>query len=334
MRTTTPIDLLDAFGRKHDYLRISVTDSCNFRCLYCMPDEPFKSSPSIELMSSQEIFEIAKIFVDEFNINKIRITGGEPLVRNDFETIIRQISTLGTSIGITTNGVLLHKYFELFQECGVKNLNISIDSLDRDKFRYITKRDLFQTVWANIRESIKRGFNVKLNVVIMRGFNEDEIPEFIALSHHYPIELRFIEFMPFSGNSWEKEKVIPIAEMLSLISQNFTYEKIEDHRNDTSRKYRINAESKGVFGLISTMSNSFCAGCNRIRVTYDGKMKNCLFGADEFDLLKAFRNKENITELIQLGILKKHKEKGGQFSEMKSIKSQSMINRSMIKIGG
>jgi cyclic pyranopterin phosphate synthase len=164
-----------------------------------MPDEPFKSTPSIELMNSQEIFEISKIFVQQFNINKIRITGGEPLVRNDFETIIKQLSTLGANIGITTNGVLLHKYFDLLAECNIKNLNISIDSLDREKFKYITKRDLFQTVWDNIKESIKRGFNVKLNVVVMRGFNEDEIPEFIALSHHYPIELRFIEFMPFTG---------------------------------------------------------------------------------------------------------------------------------------
>lgn len=180
---TKPTDLLDSFGRKHDYLRLSITDSCNFRCLYCMPDEPFKSTPSIELMKSQEIFEISKIFVQQFNINKIRITGGEPLVRNDFETIIKQLSTLGANIGITTNGVLLHKYFDLLAECDIKNLNISIDSLDREKFKYITKRDLFQTVWDNIKESIKRGFNVKLNVVVMRGFNEDEIPEFIALSH-------------------------------------------------------------------------------------------------------------------------------------------------------
>lgn len=331
---TKPTDLLDSFGRKHDYLRLSITDSCNFRCLYCMPDEPFKSTPSIELMNSQEIFEISKIFVQQFNINKIRITGGEPLVRNDFETIIKQLSTLGANIGITTNGVLLHKYFDLLAECDIKNLNISIDSLDREKFKYITKRDLFQTVWDNIKESIKRGFNVKLNVVVMRGFNEDEIPEFIALSHHYPIELRFIEFMPFTGNSWEKNKVIPISEMRTLVSEHFTFEKVEDHKNDTSRKYRIDAESKGVFGLISTMSNSFCAGCNRIRITSDGKMKNCLFGADEFDLLKSFRNNESLTELIKLGIIKKHKEKGGQFSEMENVNNQKIINRSMIKIGG
>jgi len=299
-----------------------------------MPDEPFKSTPSIELMNSQEIFEISRVFVAQFGINKIRITGGEPLVRSDFGAIIEQLSTLGTSIGITTNGVLLHKYFDLFDKCGVKNLNISIDSLEREKFKYITKRDFFQTVWDNIKESIKRGFNVKLNVVVMRGFNEDEIPEFVALSHHYPIEVRFIEFMPFSGNSWEKNKVIPISEMLILVSKHFTCEKVEDSKNDTSRKYKINKESKGVFGFISTMSNSFCAACNRIRITSDGKMKNCLFGADEFDLLKSFRENKDLTELIKFGILKKHKEKGGQFDEMETVENQNIINRSMIKIGG
>lgn len=332
MANTT--DLFDSFGRKHDYLRLSITDSCNFRCLYCMPDEPFKNTPSIELMSSRELYEISKIFVEQFGINKIRITGGEPLVRSDFADIIQQLSALQTAIGITTNGVLLHKYFDLFERCGVKNLNISIDSLEPEKFKYITKRDLFQTVWDNIKESIKRSFSVKLNVVVTRGFNEDEIPEFIALSHHHSIEVRFIEFMPFTGNSWEKNKVIPVAEMLTLVSQHFTCEKIEDHKNDTSRKYKINEESKGVFGFISTMSNSFCAGCNRIRLTSDGKMKNCLFGADEFDLLKAFRNNEDLTKLIKLGIIKKHKEKGGQFSEIDNVKNQNIINRSMIKIGG
>lgn len=141
---TKPTDLLDSFGRKHDYLRLSITDSCNFRCLYCMPDEPFKSTPSIELMKSQEIFEISKIFVQQFNINKIRITGGEPLVRNDFETIIKQLSTLGANIGITTNGVLLHKYFDLLAECDIKNLNISIDSLDRKSLNILQKEIFFK----------------------------------------------------------------------------------------------------------------------------------------------------------------------------------------------
>ncbi|WP_419867999.1 GTP 3',8-cyclase MoaA [Chryseobacterium sp. CT-SW4] len=334
MKKIMNTDLLDSFKRKHDYLRLSITDSCNFRCLYCMPDEPFKTTPSIELMSSEEIFEISKTFVEKFNINKIRITGGEPLVRHDFAQIIEQLSTLGVNIGITTNGVLLHKYFDLFQQYGIKDLNISIDSLNAEKFKYITKRNLFQTVWTHIKESIRRGFNVKLNIVVMRGFNEDEIAEFVALSYHYPIEVRFIEFMPFTGNIWEKEKVIPVREMLDLVSDHFTYEKVQDGKHDTSSKYKVKGDSKGLFAFISTMSNAFCTGCNRIRITSDGKMKNCLFGAEEFDVLQLYRNGENIEELIKEGILRKHKEKGGQFSTLETTGNTKITNRSMIKIGG
>lgn len=334
MSTNMSTNLLDSFGRKHDYLRLSITDSCNFRCLYCMPDEPFKSSPSAELMSSREIFEISKIFVNRFNINKIRITGGEPMVRNDFKDIIQQLATLDISIGVTTNGVLLHQYFDVLEECGVRNLNISIDALDRERFKYITKRDLFQTVWDNIKESIKRGFNVKLNVVVMRDLNEDEIFEFIALSYHYPIEVRFIEFMPFTGNNWEQGKVVSIREMLETVSKYFTYNKLPDQAHETVRKYKVDGPSKGTFGFISTMSNSFCEGCNRIRLTSDGKMKNCLFGSKEFDLLGRYREGEDIERLIINGILGKHREKGGQFSEMDTVRHDAMINRSMIKIGG
>lgn len=333
MRTINT-DLRDTFGRKHDYLRLSITDSCNFRCLYCMPDEPFTCTSSSEQMSNEEIFEISKVFVERFNINKIRITGGEPLVRNGFSTIIEKLASLNINIALTTNGVLLHKYFDLFQKLGIKDLNISIDSLDRSKFKHITKRDQFQNVWNNITESIDRGFNVKLNVVVMRGFNDNEIAAFTALSYQYPIEVRFIEFMPFSENAWEKDKVISIAEMLRIISEYHDYYKVQDNIHDTSRKYKINDKSKGFFAFISTMSHSFCEGCNRIRLTSDGKMKNCLFGADEFDLLKMFREGKDIENSIQKGILKKHKEKGGQFSDLETVCSKELVNRSMIKIGG
>lgn len=327
-------DLVDSFGRKHDYLRLSVTDSCNFRCLYCMPDEPFKSSPSIELMSAKELFEISKIFVEQFNIRKIRITGGEPLIRHDFAQIIEQLSALETTIAITSNGVLLHKYFDLFEKNGVKDLNISIDSLDRDRFKYISKRDLFPQVWENILASIARGFHVKLNVVVMRGFNEDELSAMVALTLQYPVAVRFIEFMPFSGNAWEKEKVVSTEEMLYRISNDFQYHKLFDAPQDTSRKYKIAGNSKGTFAFISTMSNAFCAGCNRIRLTSDGKMKNCLFGAEEFDLLALHRNGADIAALIREGIHRKKKEKGGQFSALETVAHENIINRSMVKIGG
>lgn len=328
------INLLDSFGRKHDYLRLSVTDSCNFRCLYCMPDEPFSRSPSDELMSADEIYEISKVFVQKFNINKIRLTGGEPLVRHDFAKIIEQLSSLDAKLAVTTNGVLLDKYFELFEKSNVRDINISIDSLDRQKFKEITRRDLYPRVWENIKESIKRGFNVKLNAVVMRGLNDNEILDLTILSHYYPIEMRFIEFMPFSGNSWEKEKVITSDEMLYIIRDRFDFIKLQDAKNDTSKKYKLNTESKGVFAFISTMSSAFCAGCNRIRLTSDGRMKNCLFGAEEFDLVSNLREGNDIETLILEGVLRKHKAKGGQFDRIESVDSEKIINRSMIKIGG
>ena len=328
------IDLLDSFGRKHNYLRVSITDSCNFRCLYCMPEEPLSATPSSKMMSADEVFGISKIFVDSFGISKIRITGGEPLVRRDFSEIITKLATLNVKLGITTNGVILDKYFDLFEETHIRDLNISIDSLDRERFKSITKRDLYPKVWENILQSIERGFNVKLNAVVMKGINDDEILSLAELSHKYPIEMRFIEFMPFSGNLWEKNKVLPIAEMLRIVEEKYDILKMEDAFNDTSKKYKIRVDSCGQFAFISTMSDSFCGGCNRVRLTADGKMKNCLFGAEEFDLLKLYREGKDIKEAIQYGIWRKHKEKGGQFDKIESIDNNKIVNRSMIKIGG
>ena len=327
-------NLIDSFGRKHTYLRLSITDSCNFRCLYCMPDEPFGSTPNAKLMNSDEIFGISKVFVDNYGIDKIRITGGEPLVRNDFAEIIKKLATLDVSLGVTSNGVLLDKYFTLFKDNGVQNLNISIDSLDNERFKQITKRDLLPKVWENIQRSIDEGFKVKLNAVIMRGVNDDELLQLVGLSHSYPIEMRFIEFMPFYGNAWERNKVISINEMLLEIQKSYDCIKLTDEKHDTSRKYKLSEESRGIFGFISTMSNAFCGGCNRIRLTSDGKMKNCLFGAEEFDLLSLYRKGEDLTALIKEGIWRKHKEKGGQFSEMNTVDNNKLVNRSMIKIGG
>ena len=333
-KKTGHIDLLDPFGRKHDYLRMSITDSCNFRCLYCMPDEPFKSSVSSEMMNAEEIFEIAKVFTSRFGIRKIRLTGGEPLVRNDITTILTQLSTLGAEICLTTNGVLLDRHFSTLQVHGINHLNISIDSLDREKFKYITKRDFFEPVWASIKEAVNLGFYVKLNVVVMMGFNDNELVDFVRLSAAYPVDIRFIEFMPFSGNDWERKKVITQGEMMEIIQRDFNIDALEMGSHDTARKFKVSGGSSGTFGFISTMSNAFCAGCNRIRITADGKLKNCLFGAEEFDLLTAYRNQMDLHGIIQEAIRKKHKEKGGQFDKINQVEEQRIQNRSMIRIGG
>lgn len=326
--------LTDTFGRKHDYLRLSLTESCNFRCLYCMPEGPVGATAADGLMNAGELYAIAELFVRRLGITKIRLTGGEPLVRHDFGKILDLLASLQVQLALTTNGVLLDKYFDRLQEAKVKDINISIDSLDRQKFREITRRDLYPKVWENIQESIKRGFTVKLNAVIMRGLNDNEIPDLVALSHYYPVEVRFIEFMPFSGNAWEKGKVIGTGEMLYHIGERFDFVKLDDAKSDTSRKYRLNSQSKGTFAFITTMSHAFCSGCNRIRVTPDGKMKNCLFGAEEFDLLTPLRAGRDIEPLIREGILRKHREKGGQFDQLESVETGKITNRSMVRIGG
>jgi molybdenum cofactor biosynthesis protein A len=324
--------LVDSYNRIHNYLRISLTDSCNFRCIYCMPDEKMKCLPYDKLMSPEEVFSIAKTFT-KYQINKIRLTGGEPLVRRDFTEIAEKLSSLPVELNLTTNGVLLHKYIDLLQDIGLHTVNISIDSLQEEKFKFLTKRNVFTQVWDNILLFINRGFHVKLNTVIMKNINDDEINDFISLTENFPIQVRFIEFMPFSGNQWEKNKVMTMSEMLNTINTHFIYEKIQDNNHDTTKKFKVKGY-EGTFAFITTMSLPFCQGCNRIRITADGKMKNCLFGKEEYDILGTLRRGENIESIIQSFLKSKHKNMGGQFEDFIKLNPDYLKNRSMIKIGG
>ena len=324
--------LVDSYNRIHNYLRISLTDSCNFRCIYCMPNEKMQCLPYGKLMSPEEIFSIAKTFT-KYQVNKIRLTGGEPLVRRDFEEIVKRLSTLPVELNLTTNGVLLHKYADLLKEVGLNTVNISIDSLQEEKFKFLTKRNAFSQVWNNILLFVNRGFQVKLNTVLMKNVNDDEIKDFISLTKNFPIQVRFIEFMPFNGNQWEKNKVITMDEMLDEIDSHFIYEKIQDHNHDTTKKFKVKG-CEGTFAFITTMSQPFCQGCNRMRITADGKMKNCLFGKDEFDILGTLRKGEDIEPLIQSFLKNKHKKMGGQFENFIKLNPEYLKNRSMIKIGG
>ncbi|TWP23771.1 GTP 3',8-cyclase MoaA [Apibacter muscae] len=325
-------NLTDTFGRKHSYLRISLTDSCNFRCIYCMPEENIHCLPSKEQLQADEIFEISKIFVD-YGVNKIRLTGGEPLVRHDFATIVEKISQLPVQIALTTNGVLLDKYESVLKDTNVLTINVSLDSLNPEIFFKLTKRDAFHKVWRNLLTFIENGFHIKLNVVVMKGINEIEVNDFVNLTMKYPIEVRFIEFMPFDGNHWNKKNVVSMSEMLSSIAEKHRFNKIQDQVFDTTKKYKLEG-AKGTFAFITTVSQPFCEGCNRMRLTSDGKMKNCLFGKEEFDLLGAYRNKQDIKPLIEKCIYKKHEKVGGQLNQLKEFDPDQLINRSMIKIGG
>ncbi len=325
--------IVDGFNRAHNYLRISLTDNCNLRCFYCMPTEDYAFTPASRLMQADEIEAIAKIFVSQ-GVNKIRLTGGEPLVRKDAAAIIMRLSKLPVHLTITTNGTRLHEFVDVLENAGVKSLNISLDTLDKDKFNLMTRRNQFERVMENIDLMLEKGFHVKVNMVVIKNLNHDEILDFVRWTKDVPVHVRFIEFMPFTGNKWENEKVFTLQQMLELISHAFDAIPLEKEKNETAKKYIVSGH-KGTFAVISTMSAPFCSDCNRLRLTADGKMKNCLFSTSETDLLTPFRNEQDILPLIYQSVLAKNKALGGQFTtDIAHIDSDKINNRSMITIGG
>jgi len=298
-----------------------------------MPEEDYEFTPVSRLMQADEIESLAKIFV-KAGVNKIRLTGGEPLVRKDAANIILSLSKLPVSLTITTNGTRLDDFLEVFKKANIHSLNISLDTLNREKFNLLTRRDQFEKVSSNIQLFLQNDFHVKVNVVVMKGLNENEIHDFVAWTKDEPVHVRFIEFMPFSGNKWTSNKVFTWKEIIEIIEQKYTVVRLEDAKNDTAKKYMVPGH-KGSFAIISTMSAPFCEGCNRMRLTADGKLKNCLFSKSETDLLTPFRNGEEILPLIHQSILSKAKMLGGQFTEdFKHIHAEEIANRSMITIGG
>lgn len=325
--------LTDNFGRIHNYLRISVTDNCNFRCSYCMPEDCHSFLKHGQLMTAAEIEALATIFVKR-GVTKIRLTGGEPLVRKDFDEILERLSKLNVELLITTNGSLIHKHIDSFKKAGVVSVNVSLDSLKPTAFEEITKRNVFERVWSNVMMLLENDFRVKINAVAMRGSIEHELFDFIELTRSQPLHVRFIEFMPFAGNSWCKNKVITAAELLANAQEHYDIIKLKDEPHATARKYKA-IGYEGTFAFITTMSNQFCGECNRLRLTAEGKIKNCLFGKDELDLLSALRNNEDVEALILKSVQNKHAAMGGQFEKgYQQTESTQLVNRSMVSIGG
>jgi cyclic pyranopterin phosphate synthase len=325
--------LKDTFGRQHDYLRISLTDVCNFRCTYCMPNENIRFMPAANLMQAEEIDAIASVFV-KLGVKKIRLTGGEPLVRKDAKEIIGRLSKYPAELTLTTNGSLVHEFIPEFKSAGISSVNVSLDTLNKEKFQSITRRNTFDKVWENIHRLVDEGFHVKVNAVIMKGVNEDEIPDFIEWTRLLPIHVRFIEFMPFTGNQWDQQKLFSYREILEVVADKYSFIKMNDAQNETAKKYKLLGH-EGTFAIISTMSAPFCSGCNRMRLTADGKMKNCLFSKGEVDILSAYRRGEDIVPLIKLCLADKKEALGGQFTtNLDKIDTSKIDNRSMINIGG
>lgn len=317
--------LKDHFGRIHDYLRISLTDKCNLRCFYCMPAEGINYTPHHKLMQPDEIHAIASGFV-KAGVNKIRLTGGEPLVRKDAGDILHRLAELPVELAITTNGILIDKYLDIFRQTGLKSINISLDSLDKDKFAFMTRRNYFDKVWDNIHLFLQHGYHIKLNVVVNR-YNQHEIPDFIALTRYHNLHVRFIEFMPFQGNQWEREHVVPYEVMLDTVKACFPVTKIEDKPHDTAKNYYVEGY-RGTFAFITSVTAPFCSSCNRLRLTADGKMRNCLFSDNEADILGALRAQKDFMPLIEQNVKQKMAQTGGKAIQ------EGTESRSMIAIGG
>ncbi|RYZ47785.1 MAG: GTP 3',8-cyclase MoaA [Sphingobacteriales bacterium] len=325
--------IIDKFNRVHNYLRISLTDNCNLRCFYCMPDEEYAFTPASRLMQPAEIEKIASIFVAE-GVNKIRLTGGEPLVRKDAASIISKLAAMPVELTLTTNATRVHDLIDVIAVAGIKSLNVSLDTLQAEKFNLITRRNQFDTVMSNIHLLLDRGIRVKVNCVVMKGLNDNEINDFIEWTKEFPVEIRFIEFMPFTGNRWTSNKVVTLQEILQEVATRYEVQALHNDIHDTSKKYTVPGHV-GSFAVISTMSEPFCGGCNRMRLTADGKLKNCLFSKTETDLLTPLRAGNDILPLIHQCIGEKAKELGGQFDHLfRELHPEDIDNRSMITIGG
>jgi len=328
--------LQDSHGRDHAYLRISLIERCNLRCSYCMPEEGVKLSPKSHLMTYEEIYEIANTFV-KHGVTKIRLTGGEPLIRKDIPIILEKLASLPVELSITSNAVIIDKFIDVLKANGVNKINVSLDSLDSKKFKHITRRDQFKKVFNNILLLVKEGFTVKINAVLMKDFNDNEIIDFINFTKDLPVSVRFIEFMPFDGNKWDMSKMVSYAEVMDYVNEAFTkdeIERIQDAPNDTSKNYKIKGY-KGSFAIISSVTNPFCDSCNRLRLTANGQLKNCLFSSTEADLLTTLRSGKPIEPVIKKAVEAKLKVRGGMdtIEKLQEPKLHSN-NRSMITIGG
>lgn len=327
--------LTDGYSRTHRNLRISIVDKCDLRCTYCMPeDQQFLKRD--ELMTREEIRTLAKLFVEQYGITKIRLTGGEPLMRPDVVDLVRDMAQLPVKLGLTTNAMRLHLFLDDLISAGLKSVNISLDTFDAERFRTLSRRDGHDRVLANIEQAIDRGLHVKLNMVVMRGVNDDELLRFTELTRDRPVHVRFIEFMPFAGNLWGRERVYTYSEMLGRIGSAHTIEKLDDDPHSTAKAYRVKGW-QGTFAVISTVTEPFCGNCDRLRLTAEGKLRNCLFAREETDLLSALRSGEDVSSLIEANVLAKHKMLGGlpQFNLDKQEEVlHDLSSRPMVSIGG
>lgn len=320
--------MLDGEGREINYLRISVTDLCNLRCRYCIPEEGIIKKCHSDILSMEEIEEIVKVST-KLGVNKVRLTGGEPLVRRGIVGLIEKISEIPgiNEVALTTNGTLLGQYAKDLKKAGLKRVNISLDTLQEDRYEYITNGGKLKDVLEGIRAAKEVGLTpLKLNVVLVKGFNDDEIDDFLNLTIENEYDIRFIELMPIGDNGeWSKEH--SISNNIVLKKYPNLIPMVNKDKSAPAQHYRLPG-AKGRVGLINPISSHFCSSCNRIRLTADGKIKPCLHSNDEVDIKTVLREKGDILPIITKAVRMKPKE------HHMNEKNYSPIDREMIQIGG
>ncbi|MFP3597032.1 GTP 3',8-cyclase MoaA [Chryseobacterium sp. SIMBA_029] len=327
--------LTDKFGRTINYLRLAVVDRCNLRCTYCMPENGLTWIKQKELMTDEEMLRICSVFA-ELGVDKIRITGGEPFVRKNIIDLIGNLSRLEgiTDLSLTTNGLLTEQYIPQLKEFGVKSVNLSLDTLDEERFFKITRRKSFNTVMKTLEALLEHDIKVKVNTVVMEHQNIEDIIPLIFLTKQLPIDVRFIEEMPFNGNDGDISLKWSYPQIYKHISEHFPQiEKTADPKSSTSYNYRIHG-FMGNIGIIAAYTRSFCGDCNRIRITPSGVLRSCLYEGTGINLKDEMRSgktdeelKNSIINCIQ------NKSKDGWEAQKLSL-TESQIHQSMATIGG
>lgn len=327
--------LTDNFGRQISYVRLAVTDRCNLRCQYCMPAHGIDIVPKQELLTFKEMYRLIRVLT-ELGVSKVRLTGGEPFVRKDFVGFLEMLSynDLLDAINITTNGALIAKHIAAIEKLEkVKNINLSIDSLQAVKFNEITRRNSFDTVFKTMGLLEKSSLNLKLNVVVQSGINTDEINDFVRLTKDKNLTVRFIEEMPFNGKGQrEMHENWTFNKILNEIENEFKVTEVQSEKSSTSRNYTIE-NHRGTFGIIPAFTRTICNDCNRIRITSTGTFKNCLFDDGVFNLREFIRNGASNDDLKKLFLsLVKEKPANGFIAEANRTKGD--VSESMSTIGG
>ncbi|QER42404.1 GTP 3',8-cyclase MoaA [Thermodesulfobacterium sp. TA1] len=315
--------LIDPFGRKIEYLRISVTDKCNFRCIYCFTHKNWKWLPHQEILRLEEIEEVVRVGA-KLGVKRVRLTGGEPLIRKNIEVLVERIASITgiEDLSLTTNGYFLEELGEKLKKAGLKRLNLSLDTLNPEKFRKITGVDGFEKVIRSLDLALELGFSpVKVNVVVIRGFNDEEVLDLAKLTIEKPIEVRFIEFMPIGGNSlWDESHIVEVVEIKKILEAYQPLLPANSVGGGPAKVFRWKG-AKGKIGLISPISEHFCHRCNRFRITADGRLRTCLFSDFEINLKTALREKKVSLEELFIQALKVKPERHNLNSTLKPMRA-------------